>query len=203
MAYTSLITIKSVLGLASNLGSGFLKFDKVSGNGTVVFASRGGLHRLSLSENEEYLVNSKHVVAWDSNVNIKRDEDEPVVRKLWKYGQFDKTASSVGSPTQKQEQESKVATKKPYLQRITEYFKTRATRLLTFIKNGSLASVQYLSVYLWDLLKLYLWRTRRYIRNGFNSTVFFRVCGPGDVYLTSTTTKSIYDSVSQRLTSSK
>ncbi|KAJ1966441.1 hypothetical protein GGI12_000085 [Dipsacomyces acuminosporus] len=63
----------------SGLGAGFnaLAFDKVSGQGTAVINTFGGLHRLVLSEGEEYLVDPRYVVAWTSTLDIAPQSGKP------------------------------------------------------------------------------------------------------------------------------
>ncbi|KAI8320197.1 hypothetical protein GQ54DRAFT_298828 [Martensiomyces pterosporus] len=63
----------------SGLGAGFnaLAFDKVSGRGTAVINTFGGLHRLVLNEGEEYLVDPRYVVAWTSTLDVAPQSGRP------------------------------------------------------------------------------------------------------------------------------
>ncbi|KAJ2451633.1 hypothetical protein EV183_003464 [Coemansia sp. RSA 2336] len=61
------------IGAAFNI----LAFDRVSGRGSMVINTVGGLHRLVLKENEEYFVDPRFVVAWSSSLDIQPQSGRP------------------------------------------------------------------------------------------------------------------------------
>ncbi|KAJ2615208.1 hypothetical protein H4S08_001345 [Coemansia sp. RSA 1365] len=69
LAQSRFLTLSTWAGI----GAGFnaLAFDRVSGRGSAVINAVGGLHRLVLAENEEYLVDPRFVVAWSSGLQIE------------------------------------------------------------------------------------------------------------------------------------
>ncbi|KAJ1876551.1 hypothetical protein H4R99_004762 [Coemansia sp. RSA 1722] len=75
LATTKFLNISTWKAIGAEFNA--LAFDKVEGKGSMVINSYGGLHRLVLQENEEYLVDPRYVVAWSSNLQAGPQSGQP------------------------------------------------------------------------------------------------------------------------------
>ncbi|KAJ2900380.1 hypothetical protein IWW38_000547 [Coemansia aciculifera] len=75
LAQTKFLTVSTWNGIGAAFNA--LAFDKVSGRGSAVINTFGGLHRLVLGEGEEYLVDPRYVVAWSSTLDVAPQSGRP------------------------------------------------------------------------------------------------------------------------------
>ncbi|KAJ2031395.1 hypothetical protein GGH92_003533 [Coemansia sp. RSA 2673] len=75
LAQTKFLTVSTWQGIGAAFN--VLAFDKVSGRGSTVINTFGGLHRLVLKEGEEYLVDPRYVVAWSSTLDVAPQSGRP------------------------------------------------------------------------------------------------------------------------------
>ncbi|KAJ2062100.1 hypothetical protein GGI17_002667 [Coemansia sp. S146] len=75
LAQTKFLTVSTWQGIGAAFNA--LAFDKVSGRGSAVVNTFGGLHRLVLKEGEEYLVDPRYVVAWSSTLDVAPQSGRP------------------------------------------------------------------------------------------------------------------------------
>ncbi|KAJ2024011.1 hypothetical protein GGI06_001179 [Coemansia sp. S85] len=75
LAQTKFLAVSTWHGIGAAFGA--LAFDRVSGRGSAVINTFGGLHRLVLREGEEYWVDPRYVVAWSSTLDVAPQSGRP------------------------------------------------------------------------------------------------------------------------------
>ncbi|KAJ2497482.1 hypothetical protein IWW47_003622 [Coemansia sp. RSA 2052] len=75
LAQTKFLTLSTWNGIGAAFNA--LAFDKISGRGSAVINTFGGLHRLVVKEGEEYFVDPRYVVAWSSTLDIVPQSGRP------------------------------------------------------------------------------------------------------------------------------
>ncbi|KAJ1992737.1 hypothetical protein GGI25_002067 [Coemansia spiralis] len=75
LAQTRFLAVSTWNGIGAEFNA--LAFDKVSGRGTFVINSFGGIHRLVLQEGEEYYVDPRYVIAWSSTLDVAPQSGRP------------------------------------------------------------------------------------------------------------------------------
>ncbi|OMJ29328.1 hypothetical protein AYI69_g1173 [Smittium culicis] len=234
LAYTNLVSTKKAASLqaignspSSDIGDinvlwgktgGTNGYVTATGEGSLLISSNAGLFKLKLVDGEEYMVDSSHVVCWNSSVTQTINQDAPVIRKFWKSTKADHIPSKSNKPSTKSHhpqenvQESTNTNTETSQQSITSASKQNpssnavksfASRtaaklnaaLIAFFKSLSTASANLLS----DTLALLMYKLKSSIKNGYSSPKLITIKGPGEVYLTSKSTTNLINRVKQKL----
>ncbi|OMJ26059.1 hypothetical protein AYI70_g483 [Smittium culicis] len=234
LAYTNLVSTKKAASLqvnskssSSDIGDINVMWGKTggtngyvtaTGEGSLLISSNAGLFKLKLVDGEEYMVDSSHVVCWNSTVTQTINQDAPVIRKFWKSTKVDHIPSKSNKPSTSSQhpqenihqsthantatsQQPITSASKPYSSsNAVKNFASRAAAkinaaLIAFFKNLSSASLNLLS----DTLALIMYKLKSSIKNGYSSPKLITIKGPGEVYLTSKSRTNLINRVKQKL----
>ncbi|KAJ2160985.1 hypothetical protein GGF46_001844 [Coemansia sp. RSA 552] len=75
LAQSRFIDVKTWSGIGATFNA--LAFDRAGGRGSIAVSAFGGLHRLVLAENEQYLVDPRYVVAWSATLDVAPQSGRP------------------------------------------------------------------------------------------------------------------------------